>query len=95
MNLWSWGGKYIGNTYGEILYSKKGNPIGLFVNDELYDFSGKYIGEKRDYNRLIVNKSSKRKRISLHSKPCNMCGTSYCDYAGNAMLVGYEDFKYE
>lgn len=95
MDFWSWGGKYIGSAYGDVLYSKTGKPIGHFLDNELYDFSGRYIGEKRNCNRLIVNKSCKHKLISIYSKPCNICGSSYCDYAGYAMLAGYEDFKYK
>ena len=59
MNYWAWGGKYIGSRSGEYLYSSKGNPIGVFCENELYDFSGKYIGEIRNGNRIIVNRSSK------------------------------------
>ena len=62
MNYWAWGGKYIGRRSGDYLYSKTGNPLGVFYDDELYDFSGKYIGEIRKENRIIVNKSHKNKR---------------------------------
>lgn len=95
MNYWAWGGKYIGSRSGEYLYSSAGNPIGVFCENELYDFSGKYIGEIRNGNRIIVNKSSKNKRRSGRCKPCRKCGGSYCDYAGYAMLAGYEDFSIE
>ena len=69
MNYWAWGGKYIGSRSGEYLYSSAGNPIGVFCGNELYDFSGKYIGEIRNGNRIIVNKSSKNKRRSGRRKP--------------------------
>lgn len=36
------GGKYIGRRSGDYLFSKIGNPLGVFYDDELYDFSGKY-----------------------------------------------------
>lgn len=58
-------------------------------------FSGKYIGEIKNQNRIIVNKSYKNKRKSGRCKPCGKCGCSYCDYVGYAMLCGYEDFKFE
>lgn len=93
MNYWAWGGKYIGSRSGDYLYSSTGNPVGVFCGNELYNFSGEYIGEIRNNNRIIVNKSSKSKRISSRCSPCRRCGCSYCDYAGYAMLAGYEDFS--
>lgn len=95
MNYWSWGGKYIGSRSGEYLYSKKGNPLGVFYDNELYDFLGNYIGEIRKKNRIIVNKNRKNKRKSGKCKPCDKCGTSCCDYVGYMMLCGYEDFNLE
>lgn len=93
MNYWAWGGKYIGYRSGDYLYSKHGEPIGRFYGDELYDFSGHYIGEIRNRDRLIVNKSSKYKRKSSICKPCDSVGCSYCDYVGYVMIAGYEDFS--
>ncbi len=95
MNYWTWGGKYIGNRSGDYLYSKHGDPIGKFYGNELYNFSGYYIGEIRNSDRLIVNRSSKFKRKSSICKPCGTVGCSYCDCAGYAMIVGYEDFSAE
>jgi len=95
MNYWAWGGKYIGHRSGDILYSKNGNPIGRFYSDELFDFSGHYIGEIKSGNRLIVKCSSKNKIKSMSTKPCNTFGSSYCDYCGYVMYAGYEDFSYE
>jgi len=94
MNFWAWGGKYIGYSCGNILYSKNGSPIGRFEADELYDFSGKYIGEKKNGNRLIVNNSGKFKHIGSHAKPCRVSGRIYCDYAGYALYAGYDNFEY-
>ena len=94
MNFWAWGGKYIGSKSSDILYSYKGYPIGRFYGEELYDFNGKYIGEIKNNNRIIVNLSKKSYTRSVSSKPCSHSATAcYCDYAGYAMYVGYEDFK--
>lgn len=95
MNYWAWGGKYIGRRSGDYLYSATGEPLGVFYGDELYDFSGKYIGEVRNKDRLIVNRSNKHKRKSGRCKPCGICGSSCCDYVGYVMLCGYEDFTIE
>ena len=92
MNYWSWSGNYIGYLVGDYLYSKKGKPVGVFLHDELYNFRGEYIGEIRNENRSIVNRSKKHKRSTVSSKPCSRCGKSYCNYAGYAMIAGYEDF---
>lgn len=64
MNYWAWGGKYIGRRSGGLSLFKKGTPSGTFYGNELYDFSGKHIGEIRNQNRIIVNKSHKSKRKS-------------------------------
>lgn len=93
MNYWAWNGKYIGRQFGDYLYSEKGNPLGVFCGDELYDFSGKYLGEVKRENRIIVNQAHKFKRIASRCKPCGTCGSSHCDCIGYAMLAGYEDFS--
>ena len=95
MNFWTWGGKYIGyKTNDDILYSYKGDPIGKFYGEELFDFDGTYIGEVKNTNRIIVRTSKKNYRRSAICKPCSRCATSsYCDYVGYVMYVGYEDFK--
>ena len=92
MNYWAWGGQYIGFREGDYLFSKKGKPIGVFYDEELFDFHGHYIGEIRN-DRLIVSKSKKNRRIASYSKPCNRCGRSYSNYVGNVMIMGYEDFS--
>lgn len=94
MNYWAWGGKYIGRPAGDYHYSESGNPLGIFYGDELYDFSGKYIGEIKNENRIIVNILHKNKRKSSRCKPCGQCGCSYCDYVGYVMRCGYEDFDF-
>lgn len=93
MNYWAWGGKYIGQRSGDILYSSRGTPIGRFYDEELYNFQGYYIGEIKSQNRLIVNKQKKNRRKSASSKPCSHGGTSYCDYCGYVMYAGYENFS--
>lgn len=94
MNYWAWGGKYIGHRNGDVLYYKMGTSIGRFSKDELYGFSGHYLAEIKNNNRLIVDKSKKHSIRSISSKPCNTCGTSYCDYVGYVMYAGYENFDF-
>lgn len=89
------GWKIYWKAFGGLSLFKNGTPLGTFYGDELYDFSGKYIGEIRNQNRIIVNKSHKSKRKSGRCKPCGICGCSYSDYVGYVMLCGYEDFKFE
>ena len=79
---------------GDVLYYKTGTPIGKFFNDELHDFSGRYLAEIKNNDRLIVDKNKKHSIRSISSKPCNTCGTSYCDYVGYVMYAGCEDFEY-
>lgn len=93
MNYWAWGGKYIGHRSGDCLYSSHGEPLGRFSGNEIYDFDGKYIGEIKNENRLIVDTSKRSKRASVSSKPCNSIGSSYADYVGSLMYAGYDDFE--
>jgi len=96
MNFWSWGGKYIGQSTNDTLYSYTGTPIGMFIGKELYGFDGLYLGEIMSNNRIIVNISKKSYRKSVGYKPCNHSSFArYCDYAGYAMYAGYEDFVFK
>lgn len=94
MNYWSWNGKYIGFSVENYLFSDAGKALGYFCDDELYDFNGRYIGEVKSKDRLIVNKSKKyRSSLSTFVKPCDHAGRSFCDSVGYVMLAGYEDFE--
>ena len=42
-HYWAWGGKYIGFSEGDYLYSKKGTPIGYIDGSEVFGFNGKYL----------------------------------------------------
>lgn len=48
------------------MYSKKGKLVGVFLYDELYNFRGEYIGEIRNENRIIVNRSKNIKEVLFH-----------------------------
>ena len=92
MDFWAWGGKYIGASYNDILFSSKGNPIGRFDGEVLYDFNGKYLGEIKSENRLIVNNSRTHLISHVSARPINRAMHCYADYAGYAMYAGYSDF---
>ena len=94
-DFWAWGGKYIGFRKENVLYSRKGNPIGYFHNKMLFDFSGKYLAEIRNDNRLITVKSNKSIRAGSFCKPINSFGHSCINYVGNVMIAGCEDFVFE
>lgn len=93
MNFWSWGGKYIGPSYNNFLYSSNGTPIGRFENEILFDFNGKYIGEIMQENRIIVNNARTHLRSYISAVPANVAGSCCSDYVGFTMYVGYSDFK--
>lgn len=95
VDYWAWGGKYIGFRSGNNLFSKKGTPIGYFMNDYLFSFSGKYLAEIKNSNRLIIVLSHKGSISSSYVKPCNSCGRSCCDCIGNIMISGCEDFSFD
>ena len=88
--FWAWGGKYIGSRDGDYLYSKKGKPIGYIDGDEVFGFDGKYLCDIID-DRLIVKKGTCTVG-GARAKPSKVCGSSYANYTGYAMLAGYQDF---
>lgn len=90
VNYWAWGGKYIGFRKGVYLYSKEGNPIGHFDGDEIFDFNGKYLCDVID-DRLITKLGSRATGKTMQ-KPNNMSRKPCSNYAGYAMLPGYQDF---
>lgn len=95
IDFWAWGGNYIGFRISNVLYSRTGKPIGYFNNNMLFDFSGKYLADIKNENRLITVKSHKSIRNGCACKPVNSCGRNCCNYVGNVMIAGCEDFQYK
>ena len=91
-DFWAWSGKYVGFSIDNYLYSKKGHPIGYFSNNILYDFSGRYLADIQNSNRLITVNSHRSMRSGSFCKPANVCGRNYANYVGYAMIAGCEDF---
>ena len=94
-DFWAWGGKYIGFVINNYLYSKRGRPIGYFNDNILYDFSGRYLADIKNTNRLIVVKNHKGMINGSLCKPINACGRSCANYIGNVMIAGCEDFLFD
>ena len=90
---WAWGGKYIGFSEGDYLYSKKGTPIGYIDGREVFGFNGKYLCDIIN-DRLIVKKG-KCVLGGARAKPCRMCGASFANYVGYVMYAGYQDFVWD
>lgn len=91
-SVWTWGGKYFGYRDGDELWTHDGKHAGHFVLDAVYDRAGRYLGELRNENRLIRRPNSVA--TSHGFTPCaNRAALApFADYAGYAMLAGYEDF---
>jgi hypothetical protein len=92
MNLYTWGGTYFGTRDGDDLRTHDGRNVGRFRGDEVFDSSGRYLGELKN-GKLITNTSKK-----------SLSGPSFSPYAGrvahvpsvghvgSVMIAGYEDF---
>lgn len=91
-HVWTWSGKFFGYISNGRLFTQKGKCVGALDDEMIYGRDGKYIGEIRNNNRLITNKS--RKNCRGNSAPNLTAGScsSYCDYTGYVMYAGYEDF---
>lgn len=92
-HYWAWGGKYIGFSEGDYLYSKKGTPIGYIDGSEVFGFNGKYLCDIIN-DRFIVKKG-KCVLGGARAKPSRMAGTSFANYVGYVMYAGYQDFVWD
>ena len=92
VDLWSWGGRYIGYRDGDDLWCSDGRLLGRFHGDEVYGTDGHYLGEIRDGDRLI--------RKTMHSHPLKGAISPRLRGAAGVRgtrgirgtLSGYEDF---
>lgn len=91
--VWTWKGKFFGYISNEYLFTKRGICVGKINGNDIYDRQGRYIGEVMNDNRLITCRSKKNYRGPAAAN-CRgaVCGT-HCNYAGYAMLAGYEEFQ--
>ena len=91
--LWTWEGRCFGYRDGDDLWTYNGRDVGRFDGDDVYGPDGGYLGEIRNGNRLITNRSKRNYRRSGFSPYANRAAYArYADYAGYAMYAGYEDF---
>jgi hypothetical protein len=60
---------------------------------EVYGRDGRYLGEIRNQNRLITNRSKRNQRRASFTPYVRRAGVArYANYAGYVMYAGYEDF---
>jgi hypothetical protein len=55
--LWTWGGECFGYREGDYLWTYSGKHVGCFHGDELYAPDGWYLGEIKQGNRLVIDRS--------------------------------------
>lgn len=90
--LWTWGGRCFGYRGGDNLWTYDGRHVGRLVKDEVYSPDGHYLGEINN-GRLITRtdkKGGRGPRFSARGR--RGAFAKMADYAGYAMLAGYEDF---
>lgn len=91
--LWTWKGQSFGYKRANELRLQDGSHVGTFVDNKVFGLDGKYIGEIRNKNRLIVHKASKGKSGSKVSRKIKLIGqVGRINLVGLVGLVGYEDF---
>ncbi len=90
--LWTWNGKSFGYRDGDLLWTRGGNNVGRFYDDEVFGADGRYLGETRS-GRLIRNKAKRSQRQSPFApRGSRVAYVDRMDYVGNVMLAEYEDF---
>jgi hypothetical protein len=92
--LWTWKGKSFGYRRGDELRLRTGEHVGNFRGNEVFDLEGRYSGEVRNGNRLIVRKSKKGKKLgSRTAKRMKLVSqVNRVNLVGLVNLSGYEDF---
>ncbi len=93
IRYWSWGGSYIGLRQRDYLVACDGTVLGKFYGKEIYDQSGKYIGELGRNNRLIKNRTKdtfRRPAFSFGVK--GTISVPLKDCAAYPMIPGFADF---
>ncbi|MXZ54915.1 MAG: hypothetical protein F4227_02740 [Gammaproteobacteria bacterium] len=91
-HYWTWRGTYFGYRRDNCLFTHKGKCIGHFSGEEIYGRDGRYLGEVRNKNRLITNKSKFNRRGRSAPNLQGGAYARYANYAGFAMYAGFEDF---
>lgn len=83
----------LGYRDGDELWTYNGRHVGRFEGDDVYGPDGRYLGELRNGERLITNRSKANYRRSGFTPYANRVAyAKYADYAGYAMYSGYEEF---
>ena len=91
-DLWTWGGKHVGNRDGREFWSPDGRHAGRFVGDELYAPDGYYMGEILD-GRLIYDRSKEAKRaVGFSAEPLRHGTGEQADQPPLPIPEGYKDF---
>lgn len=91
--LWTWGGRCFGYKDEDNLWTHDGKHVGKFHGDEVFDKNGFYLGELKDYNRLISKLNKKNRRKSRFNPSIKrVSSVKRVNRVGRIMRIGYEDF---
>jgi hypothetical protein len=91
--LWTWGGKCFGYREGDHLWTYSGKHAGFFHGDEVYGPDGWYLGEIKQANRLVTDRSKYGWSKPPFSRAIDrLACPRYGDYPGLTLYFNHRDF---
>lgn len=90
--LWTWGGVFFGYRRGDNLFTYHGVQAGRFYGKHVHGTDGQYLGELYNHGRLITSRMVIHPTRGAFAPIMGGSYAPYADYAGYAMIAGYEDF---
>lgn len=90
--FWTWSGKSFGYRIDDNLFTHYGMHMGKFYGDEIYDQNGQYLGEVKNKDRVISDKSKKSCLKSIFAPKAGYAYSPYANYGAYGMYASFEDF---
>lgn len=91
--LWGWDGKFFGYRDGDTLWTVRGQHVGRFKGNEVFDADGFYLGEIRQGKRLITHELKRNRREGRFTPELARTGLPFVpDEPSLEMWAGYTAF---
>jgi hypothetical protein len=91
--LWTWGGECFGYREGDDLWTYGGKHVGCFHGLELYAPDGWYLGEIKQGNRLVIDRSKSGRTVPPFTRSIDrLACPRYGDYPALTLYLGHRDF---
>ena len=93
MWLWTWGGECFGYREGDYLWTYLGKHAGCFHGDEVYASNGWDLGEIKQGNRLVVDRSKSGQLKPQFAQAIDRLTCPRNDhYPALTLYLGHKDF---